>query len=814
MNLNPPYSEGPYDCKICFIGEAPGRTEERKQRPFVGRAGTEILNPILSRASINRVSCRIENLLQYRPRDNKIEYEIDISRRALVITNRASAELAETAYRLSRCKANVFVPLGNVPMWFLTGLKSITKRRGSILEATLPEIEGKKVIPTIHPAAALRQYINRWFISNDIRRVKKESEFPDIRLMKRNLLLEPSYSDVIAFIKECITDAVSFDIEVHREELSHLSFAVCPDVAICIPFFDKGAHNYTPEEEAHILLAVSDILKDDRIVKIGQNLFFDTSFMFEKYGMVTHNIDDTMVACGVCYPDFPKSLEFITSIYCNGEPYYKDERKIWERNPFDSALRFRRYNAMDSTTVIEAFPTIMRDLKRHHNIDTYEKQKMLIEPLVFMRSKGICMDAEGLKEASAEATEEINELQKELNTLAGMELNPNSWKQVRGYLYVIKGIKPRTKDGKVTSDETALTRIAATGVKEADLILRLRHLVKMRGTYYDVKLSPDGRLRCSYNPVGTKEGRPSSSMDIFGLGTNLLNQPKRMKALMRPDSGYIWVNIDQMQAESRVVANIANELKMLDAFEKRKDLHKLTAGLIFGKPPEEISDEPGSSPLGSGELSERGWGKKGGHALDYGFGRDSFADKYQVTRQIADMIISKYHIGYPGIKQWWATIRGDLSANNKTLVNCYGRHRRFMGRWGQDLFREAYAYIPQSSVADKTRDTIIYIYYTPEPLFKRLELLNTVYDSIVFQYPLEDIGNLYQAIKLIMVKITEPVPWRGKEFVIPAECTLGFNGADGMKFSSYDIEETSDTIMTKRIKEYVRGNLHNGGGNA
>jgi len=86
---NAPYAEGPLDCKICFIGEAPGEFEQRYQRPFIGPAG-ELLDTLLSRAGIVRAECRIENVLQFRPPDNNIKPFIDVTKKPPVVTERGT----------------------------------------------------------------------------------------------------------------------------------------------------------------------------------------------------------------------------------------------------------------------------------------------------------------------------------------------------------------------------------------------------------------------------------------------------------------------------------------------------------------------------------------------------------------------------------------------------------------------------------------------------------------------------------------------------------------------------------------------------
>lgn len=794
-----PYAEGPMDCKICFIGEAAGNEEVRQQRPFVGKAGT-LLSSLLSRAGIVRAECRIENVLQLRPPGNIIKPYIDLSKKPPWITPEAQKHIDALHERLRSCKANVFVPLGGVPLYVLTGLSNITKRRGSILQKN-----GRKIIPTIHPAAGLRMYEYQHYIAHDLKRIRRESEFPDVRLLKRNLILEPSFYDVMEYIEKCFNfPSVAFDIEVGREEISHASLSTSPESAICIPFFDRGKDNFTVEQEANIWRALGKLLEDKNITITGQQIFFDSAFVYRKFGIVIRPVDDTMVAQKVAFPDFPMGLDFITSLHCNGEPYYKDEGKKWYKNPFGvDILKFRQYNAMDSAVVIEAFPKQLHVLKELGNVETYKRQRNLIEPLTFMSERGVRMDVEGLRQASANASREMATLQKELDSIVGFDLNIASPKQVKDYFYIRRGIKPYVKDGSPTADEKALSRIAAKGYKEAGIILQLRHIKKMKGTYYDVDLDSRNRLCCSYNPVGTKQGRTSSSETIFGTGTNLQNQPEEMLKLMLADEGYIMATIDKSQAENRVVAYISNEQRMIRAFEEGIDVHRQTASLIFNKPIEEISDEPGSSPLGGGQFSERFWAKKANHGLNYDLGFRAFAIMYRLPESEARTIVERYHTVYPSVRMWHASIREQLS-HSKTLVNCLGRHRRFMGRWGDDLFREAYSFIPQSTVADKlNRDGLCFTYYRQD-LFPEVELLNIVHDSILFQVPLEvGAARIYEIISEICRSLESPIEWKGQSFSIPADAKLGFNAYGSLKLSHDDINDTQNTV--KKIERCMSG---------
>ena len=784
LNLVPkgeaPYSEGPLDACIAFIGEAPGADEEQQQRPFVGSAGS-LFNELLRQAGILRAACCIDNVFQFRPFNNSIEPYIKFGTSKVKESGEFVAAREALKVRLERCKANVLVPLGNVPLYALTGLTAITKRRGSILRSTL--LPGRKVIPTIHPAAAGRQYLFQNYIVHDLRRIKEESRHPDINLQRRNLMLEPSYLDACDYIRKCLSKPlVAFDIEVTSEEVSHISLATSSTDAICIPFYESGRDYFDANQEAEIWRLLDALLSNPEIVKLGQNIIFDATFVNRKYGICIRPVEDTMVAAGILFPDYPKGLDFLTSIYCNGEPYYKDEGKKWYKNPYADYLTFRRYSAMDSAVLLEIFPQQIEELHQTKNYETYMRQVALIEPLVFMHAQGIKMDAAGLKKASFESEVKIAELQTELNMIAGKPLSVGSSKQMQNYFYIEKGLpayhKTVERNGRkisiVTCDDKALKRIAGKGFKEAQIALEIRHLAKMKSTYYDVILDSDDRLRCSYTPI-TKQGRLASSQTIFGTGANLQNQTTEMKRMMLADDGFVFVNVDLSQAENRLVAYIANVSRMIAAFEKKEDSHCLTASYIFNKLPSEISDIKGSTTIGDGKYSERDIGKRANHGFNYGLGTDKFAVTNEISQQEAKLIYNKYHSTYPEVKQWHNAIIDQLQ-HGRTLVNSYNHRRTFRDRWGPDMFMGAYNFLPQSTVADKiNREGLCFIYYS-QHLFPEVVLMNQVHDSIVFQLPLSaSPQRLAAIIQQICRSLETPLAWHMRQFTIPVDVSIGFN---------------------------------------
>lgn len=690
--------------------------------------------------------------------------------------------------------------MGAVAIYALTGQIGVKKWRGSVLDSTL--LPGRKAIPTYHPSYILksRDHIAGHFVVYDLMRAKREAEYPGIHRTPRDFVLSPSFSEAKSFLAACRRESlVAYDIETRGLHLSHISFAINPSRAICIPFIHGARDVWSPDEEAELMLMIAELLEDSHVMKLGQNLSFDCTFMRRRFGIHVRPIQDTMIAAAILFPDYPKDLGFLTSIYCNGEPYYKDDGKEWKKGQAASEELFRRYNAMDSAVLMEIFPRQEEELKRVGNWGTYIKQKDLLHPLVYAGDRGIKMDRMQLKSAADQCRVRIKALEVELQSIMGTEISINSNQQLVHYFYVLKGHKAYTKRRKSggstsTVDEKALTRLASHGVKEAQLIIDIRKEQKMLSTYYEVKLDDDGRFRCSYNPVGTVQARISSSKTIWGTGSNLQNQTPSMLRAMIADSGGIYIVLDLCQAENRVVAYEACEMRMIDALENGLDIHSMTGCLIYGVPLDQCTRKI------------RQDGKTANHGLNFGFGVDNFVIHYNLDYKHGKMLWQRYHQIYPGVHEWHNAIREELATHNNTLINCYGRYRRFLDPWGPGLFQKAYDYKPQSAVATKmNEDGIKYLYYRQD-LFPEVEFTNSVHDSVWFWVPL-NVGyeRLIQIISQVKAKLELPITIKGRSFSIPVDTKIGFNlDEDTMlewKWNKTDFSNVS--YLAEELQTYV-----------
>ena len=369
--------------------------------------------------------------------------------------------------------------------------------------------------------------------------VKKESHTPDLNLPQRDLIINPSYQDALAFLGS-IGDRVAWDIEALNHQVSCISFAISRSRVMSIPLVDeRGKHRWMPDQELTIWLEIARVLGDPTITKLGMNLIFDIGFMLGQMGIHTRGpIQDIMIAHHIIYPDFPKGLDFICSVHTR-EPYYKDDGKMWSKPWHDMEL-FWQYNCKDSAVCFDAWDDELEPaLERDGYWGTYNNTIELFPIILYMQMRGIKVDRVRLEETKHEVETAIAAKQVELDKVAEYPFNPASPKQCAEYFYVTKGLTPyiSRSTGRPTTDDRAMSRIFRRyNLKEAKLVQEIRALSKLLGTYLEVQFDKDSRVRCSYNPRGTTTGRLSSSQTIFGTGMNLQNLHPGFKGFLVADT--------------------------------------------------------------------------------------------------------------------------------------------------------------------------------------------------------------------------------------------------------------------------------------
>lgn len=320
MKVQPKMSSGDLSSKVALVGDFTSRFDERAGRPFSGPEGT-ILETCLHDAGLIRGECYATNLFK------------SFSSHPLSLFNETKGTFSQEGYRavealedeLSHTEANILVALGPAAFAALCNLSHLSMYRGYVFPSAN---EKWKVIPTFHPKQSLRgMFTYRYLIASDLRKAKEESVCPDLVRPERTLTY--SFNSVWAALDALkpfeTAEVVGCDIEVLNYEVSCLSFSSNSSSAVSLPIVDS----WTAEEELLLWRAIQRILGNEKSGKVFQNGMFDIHFLLTRNGIeVKGPLYDTMVGHSIRYPDLPKGLGFLGSIYCGSQEYWKDTVKF------------------------------------------------------------------------------------------------------------------------------------------------------------------------------------------------------------------------------------------------------------------------------------------------------------------------------------------------------------------------------------------------------------------------------------------------------------------------------------------------------
>lgn len=320
--------------KIALVGEAWGADEEAARAPFVGASGQE-LTRMLSEAGIHRADCFLTNVFNLRPSDkNEIEAictkvksgPLPALKAGYYLRPEFYPHLDRLLFDLRDARPNIIVCLGGTACWAVLGTTGITSLRGTVRNG-VGLYAPFKVLPTYHPAAVLREWSLRPVTVLDLAKARRESEFPEVRLPRRTVFIEPGLEDLRWFYETHIKDcqSLSFDIETSGNQITCIGFAPNSTHSLVVPFVDsrRSGSSYWPDErsEREAWRFVKFVLSIPQ-PKIAQNGLYDINFLWVGYGIpVTNAGEDTMLLHHALQPESQKGLGFLGSVYTNEQSW-------------------------------------------------------------------------------------------------------------------------------------------------------------------------------------------------------------------------------------------------------------------------------------------------------------------------------------------------------------------------------------------------------------------------------------------------------------------------------------------------------------
>ena len=553
--------------------------------------------------------------------------------------------------------------------------------------------------------------------------------------------------------------AVCFDTETTslnemEAELVGMSFS-----------YKKGLAYYIPlSENREECLATLEIFKPffekEDVLKIAHNLKFDYKIL-KLYGVdIKGNLFDTMIAHYLLNPDGRHGMDYLSEIYLNYKPVSIETiigKKGKNQGNFRDAdlVTQTNYAAEDADVTFQLYEIFAPQLKKENLEDLFYKVEMpLMEVLAKMELSGISLDKNWLKQESQDLENDLKQLETKIFEISGEEFNMNSPRQLGEILFEKMQLDPKakkTKTGQYATSEDVLQKLASKH-EIIPHILEYRTYQKLKSTYVDALPSQidkdDNRVHTNFSQTTAATGRLAS------VNPNLQNIPIRtlrgqqIRGAFVADPGQKLISADYSQIELRLIAEIAGEENMIDAFKKGEDIHASTASKLFKIPLDEVSK------------TQRSQAKTVNFGIIYGQGAFGLADQTGLSRTEAKQMIEEYYANYPKLKEWMST--QVQKARELGYVETILKRKRHLKDINSANFvvkshaeRNAVNAPIQGSAADIIKIAMINIQKKLEEKNLKTKMLLQVHDELVFESPENEVETASKLIKTEMESAIE-----------------------------------------------------------
>lgn len=624
-----------------------------------------------------------------------------------------------------------------------------------------------------------------WFYHDIQKAVKLATGIEQFNPLRRNRvnshnigfnIFYPS-NDIIHQLENTRNSVMFFDIETNENyNITVFSFSFCGKTIWTVPFIrHTGLPAYGEIQLCKILRALAVAFKHNRVVI--HNSLFDLFILCWRYRIPPPlDIFDTMICWHRLFPEVEKSLGHVLSVTTQ-EQFHKNDG-IFNPHDKEQESRLWTYNAVDVLTMAKAYWWIVAEAEKANLTNSLAEANKLIRPYLLMSLQGILIDNE-------KKTSELNKLerlQKQYlriaNKLIGYDIETlGSWQRIAKYLYTFKRYPkppPVYENGKVkypelTASVTLYKLLCKHDIPFVKLLLYYRSISKEAG-FLKFSTFNNGRFTTAYNISGTNTFRLASRKLFSTWGSNAQNIKKKQRQILIADPGKVLVQTDQAGAEAVIVAYLAPKGNYRLLIENGIKAHVFVALHVFAdvwaqklginiKPfieakPDKLKLVEGWKQLDSLIKESDNWpaqiryyyiAKMIVHASSYGMRGPTFQinvlkkseGTIVISKQEADFYLGTFHNIFPEIRQWQCQTREQLQ-NNRTLYNLFGDRRVFHGYLDDTTFREAYAFVPQSTVGVLTSRAIAEIQGEIDKgneEYKNFDCLLNCHDAIIGQCP-------------------------------------------------------------------------------
>ena len=565
-------------------------------------------------------------------------------------------------------------------------------------------------------------------------------------------------------------DTETTSLDPMQAELCGFSLALTPNEACYVPLSHKKDgggdglfaggldEGQIPEKDA--LLAMKGVLEDPGVLKIGQNLKFDTH-IFALRGISLAPYDDTMLMSYVI--DAGRSdhgMDPLARRYFDHKTIdYNEVTKTGKtRVTFDCVPveKAAEYAAEDADVALRLWQVLKPRVVAEHMSSVYETlERPLVTVLAQMERRGISIDRSVLARLSSEFAQKQVQIESEINALAGADLNPGSPKQLGDILFGKMELPggTRTKTGQWSTSARALEELAEQGHVLPQKILDWRQVSKLRSTYTDALpgyVNPrTHRVHTNYALAATTTGRLASSEP------NLQNIPvryeegRKIRRAFVADKGFKLVSADYSQIELRLLAEIANIESLRQAFKDGLDIHAMTASEMFGVPMKDMT----------GEVRRRA--KAINFGIIYGISAFGLANQLSIPREEAGAYIKKYFERFPGIRDYMEETKA-FAKKHGYVTTLFGRKCHYPDIANSNpsirAFNERAAINArlQGTAADIIRRAMIRMDETLAKGKLAAQMLLQVHDELIFEVPEQEVAATLPLIQKVMEQAPLP----------------------------------------------------------
>ncbi len=595
-------------------------------------------------------------------------------------------------------------------------------------------------------APRLLDLLRTWEMNSLIDRVRvaPAPESRDYRVVRDRAAWD-AFLAAIRAAKEFAFDTETTDIDPLRARLVGMSFSFAPNVAWYLPvnldppLFGDGA----PDQE-RFLAELRPIFADPAVRKVGQNAKYDL-LMLGRAGVDVANVSfDTMVASYCVAPhELAHNIDHLALKYLSLQKIPTSDligkgkqQTTMDKVPIE---KVGEYACEDADVAFRLVPILQKEMDAIGVTKLFREVEMpLVRVLEAMERTGVAIDVAVLQRIGKEFDARLVTLTADIHAAAGEVFNINSPQQLGKILFekleVHKacGIqRPRRTQTGWSTDAAVLESLSKHPLPAK--LLEYRGLVKLKGTYIDALpalVNPEtGRLHTSFNQAVASTGRLSSSdpnLQNIPIRTAEGRQIRTAFVPSGPDS--VLLSADYSQIELRILAHLSGDENLIRAFRARQDVHRSTAGLIFGMPAAEVPDEL------------RARAKTINFGVIYGMGAQRLAAQTDMTQPEAAKFIEAYFKTFAGVRRWLddtlAAARRDgyvttMLGRRRPLAELDSEHPRIAA-----MARNMAVNTPiQGTAADLIKVAMVRIHARLAERRLATKMILQVHDELVFDVP-------------------------------------------------------------------------------